>query len=356
LFKRLNKLLTFSAFLFMVKKTSMKDIAQEVGVSITLVSYVLNNQKENRISKEVAKKIREAARRLNYQPNQIAKSLKTNRTLTLGLIVADISNPFWSSLARVIEDEAEQHNYTVLFGSSDENPQRLQKLIDTLLNRQVDGLILAAPEGAETQVKALQGRIPFVLIDRYFPGLIANHVALDNYKSVYAGVRHLIDSGYQRPALISFATDLFHIKERKRGYKAALKDNDLFVGKGRVRELGQATYKADMAKAIQDLLKGPQPTDAIIFASNALALQGLKHLNALSIRVPDDVAILSFDEAEAYDLFSTPLSYIRQPLEEMGHMATTMLIELIQKNNKVTQVNLEGDLVIRASTQPLPAL
>ena len=120
----------------MVKKTSMKDIAQDVGVSIALVSYVLNNQKENRIGKEVARKIREAANRLNYQPNQLAKSLKTNKSFTIGLIVADIANPFSSSMARIIEDEADKHNYTVLFGSSDENPQRLQKLIDTLLNRQ----------------------------------------------------------------------------------------------------------------------------------------------------------------------------------------------------------------------------
>lgn len=341
--------------LLMVKKTSMKDIAQDVGVSIALVSYVLNNQKENRISKEVARKIRESARRLNYQPNQIAKSLKTNKTFTLGLLVADIANPFSSSLARIIEDEADKHNYTVLFGSSDENPQRLQKLIDTLLNRQVDGLIIAAPEGSESQLIALQPRLPFVLIDRYFPELTTSYVALDNYKSIYTGVQHLIDSGYQRIGLVSFATDLFHIGERKRGYRAALKENAILFNKAWLKELGQATFKAEMAKAIQELLTGSHPVDAILFASNALALHGLRQLNALAIQVPADVAVLSFDEAEAYDLYQTPVTCIRQPLLDMGQMATKLLVELIQKNNRITQVNLEAELIIRASTQPVQA-
>ncbi|MEZ0485253.1 LacI family DNA-binding transcriptional regulator [Fibrella aquatica] len=335
----------------MIKKTSMKDIAQDVGVSIALVSYVLNGKKENRIGKEVAQKIREAAIRLNYQPNQIAKSLKTNKTFTIGLIVADISNPFSSSLARIIEDEAGKYNYTVLFGSSDENPEKLQKLIDTLINRQVDGLLIAAPEGAEAQLAALQQRIPFVLIDRYFPALTTSYVALDNYKSIYSGVQHLIDSGYRRIGLVTIQTDLFHMQERTRGYLAALSNNAISFEKQWLKAIGQATYKTDIATSINDLLTGPEPADALLFATNALALHGLKQLNAMGMKVPDDVAVLSFDETEAYDLFYTPLTCIRQPLEEMGQLATKLLIESIQKNNKVTQINLEGELIMRASTQ-----
>ena len=127
----------------MSKRVSLKDIAKEVGVSTALVSYVLNNLKEGRIRKEIAERIREVAKRLNYRPNQVARSLKTRRTHTIGLIVADISNPFSSSLARIVEDEAAKVNYTVIFGSSDETAAKSEKLIDTLLNRQVDGLITA---------------------------------------------------------------------------------------------------------------------------------------------------------------------------------------------------------------------
>ena len=130
----------------MNKKTSLKDIATAVGVSIALVSYVHNNKKEGRINKAVAEKIRATALKMNYRTNQIARSLKTNKTNTIGLILADISNPFSAALARVIEDAADKSNYTVIFGSSDENPEKYKKILDALLNRQADGLILSPPE------------------------------------------------------------------------------------------------------------------------------------------------------------------------------------------------------------------
>src|SRR6187399_864292 len=168
----------------MNKRISLKDIADKVGVSTALVSYVLNNKKEGRIKKSVAERIRVVATELNYRTNQIAKSLKTNKTFTIGLIVADISNPFSSGLARKIEDEADRNNYTVIFGSSDENAVRSNKLIDTFLNRQVDGLIITPAENTASQIIALQRQnVPFVLVDRYFPGVDADHVALDNYEA-----------------------------------------------------------------------------------------------------------------------------------------------------------------------------
>src|SRR6478752_7101985 len=149
----------------MNKKASLKDIADKVGVSTALVSYVLNNKKEGRIKKSVADRIRTVATELNYRTNQIAKSLKTNKTFTIGLIVSDIANPFSSSLARIIEDEADKSGYTVIFGSSDEDAQKSQKLIDTFVNRQVDGLIIAPVDNSIEQIKYLeQEGIPFVLV------------------------------------------------------------------------------------------------------------------------------------------------------------------------------------------------
>ncbi|AKD58707.1 LacI family DNA-binding transcriptional regulator [Spirosoma radiotolerans] len=338
----------------MTRKTSLKDIAQLVGVSTTLVSYVLNNQKINRINKQVAEKIREVARSLNYQPNQIAKSLKTNKTFTLGLVVSDISNPFSSSLARIIEDEADTYNYTVLFGSSDEKLQKSQKLITTLLNRQVDGLLIAPPEGAEPQLAELQRQgIPFVLIDRYFPDLKTNYVALDNYGAIYTAVQHLIDSGYQRIGLITFQTSLITLQDRKQGYLSALKDNHIPIRKTWVKELGIGSIEADVRKAVSDLTTGPKPVDALLFASNTLALYGLQQLNALHRSVPEDIAVVSIDQAEAYNLFQTPITYIKQPLLEMGQLATKILLNAIKKNNTITQANLEGELVIRDSTRAI---
>lgn len=338
----------------MIKKTSLKDIAQAVGVSTALVSYVLNNQKENRISKEVARKIRQVAQELNYQPNQIAKSLKTSKTRTLGLIVADIANPFSSSMARIVEDEADRQGYTVVFGSSDENPQKCQKLITTLLNRQVDGLLIAAPAGTESQIMALQKQtVPFVLIDRYFPSLKTSYLALDNYQSTYDAVRHLVDSGYQRIGLITLKTSLFHITERTRGYQSALQKNGLPFQKSRVKELSGNNPTPDVAKAIQLLRTGQDPVDAIVFTTNSLTFWGLKAIKSQHINLPSELAVVGFDETDAYELFDTSITYIRQPLQEMGQLATKILLESLNPNTPITQTNLKATLVIQASTQSL---
>ncbi len=337
----------------MNKRTSLKDIAGAVGVSITLVSYVLNNKKENRINKAVAQKIREVAKALNYQPNQIAKSLKTNKTRTLGLIVADIANPFSASLARIIEDEADRQQYTVLFGSSDEKAQKGQKLIDTFLNRQVDGLLIAATEGMEPQIADLQQRgIPFVLIDRYFPHLRTSYVALNNYQAIYTAVQHLIDSGYRRIGMVTFNSSLFHISERARGYQSALNDNNIPFQKRWLKEVRVDNLIGDVAKAFRELRTGQQPVEAIVFTSNSLSLLGLKQIKLLDIRVPQELAVVGFDETEAYDLFYAPLTFIRQPLQAMGQLATKVLLETLATPGQITQANLDATLVIQASTKP----
>src|SRR5690554_2178605 len=188
----------------MAKKVSMKDIANKVGVSTALVSYVLNGlEKEKRVGTEVVKKIHNAARELKYKPNQIARSLRKGSTNTIGLIVADISNSFFAQLARVIEDEAARSGYTVVFGSSDENSEKSATLIDTLLNRQVDGLIITPSEGSAEQIKTLiQGDIPVVLIDRYLPDLTTNRVVLDNYMATYDATECFVSKGYKKIVMI----------------------------------------------------------------------------------------------------------------------------------------------------------
>lgn len=335
----------------MSKKVSLKDIAREVGVSTALVSYVLNNLKEGRISKEIAQRIREVAKKLNYRPNQIAKSLKTNRTYTVGLIVADISNPFSSSLARIVEDEAEKVNYTVIFGSSDETAQKSARLMDTLLNRQVDGLIIAPPANSAGQVEELmKHEIPFVLVDRYFPGLKTNYVILDNVGASEKATTHLVEAGCKNIALLTYKTDLAHLKDRKKGYTAALKKSGIDFRKSLLKEVDIANDPREIVKALKDLLENQRP-DGLLIASNILAAHGLRYINTLPLKVPADLAVVSFDETEALDLFYAPLTYIRQPLQEMGKKATQILLENIAAKNKITQVVMEGELIVRASTK-----
>jgi LacI family transcriptional regulator len=335
----------------MKKKVSLKDIAKKVGVSIALVSYVLNNKKEGRISKEVTQKIKETAKELKYSTNQIARSLKTNKTFTIGLIVADISNPFWSNLARIIEDEAEKHNYTVLFGSSDENTEKSLKLTNILLNHQVDGLILAPAENSEDQLLFLQqNEIPFVLIDRYFPAIDNSYVAIDNYEAAFTLVNHVIEKGYSRIGLITFKSNLFHLQERKRGYSSAISHHGLAVNDDWVKEVSIDETKREVEKAIDDLLALDEPVEVILFASNNISMFALKHIIDLPLKVPEDLAIISFDESDATDLFYSPITHMRQPLKEMGQRATEILIETIEKGNKITQLNLAPQFVIGKSS------
>jgi LacI family transcriptional regulator len=336
----------------MKKKISLKDIAQKIGVSTALVSYVLNDkEKESRVGKEMAAKIRKTAKELNYQPNQIARSLKSGKTNTIGLILADIANPFFSQIARVIEDEAKKNNYTVIFGSSDENLEKSKDLINVLLNRQVDGFIIAPSEGSEDQIKYLKKyNIPFVLIDRYFPGIETNHIAIDNYKASYEAVNHLINTGHKRIGMIAYKTKLFHMQERMRGYLDAMGDNNLLVDTKWLKEAKHDILKEDVENIVDELVTSENGVDALFFATNTLAIHGLKHIDRRGLKVPENIGIICFDQGDAFDFYYCPLTYINQPIAELGRGAIQLLLrDIAEKPEEVKKVCLEAKLVIRES-------
>jgi len=337
----------------MERKVSIKDIARHLGVSTALVSYVLNN-KAGRVSAEMAEKIRQAAAELHYRPNLIARSLQSGKTNMLGLIVADISNPFFSQIARIIEDEAKRSGYTVVFGSNDENAEKSQAILDALVNRQVDDLIIAPAEFTEPQLKALQEKhVPFVLIDRYFKDIQANCVRIDNYRAAYNAVEHLIKAGSRRIAMLAYDTGMQHIADRIEGYKDALKDNGIdFLDSWLVR----ASYhhlEDESASGMQKLLL-PQPAvDAFFFATNSLAIQGIRQIMRLNIKVPDELAVISFDEADAFDFFYAPITFVRQSLEDIGRHAVQLALESIGARQPAPprEVIVDARLIIRESTK-----
>jgi LacI family transcriptional regulator len=330
----------------------LKDIAARAGVSTTLVSYVLNNQKVDRINKLTAQKIRDTAKLLNYSGNQLARGLKTNKTYTIGLIVSDISNPFSASLARIIEDEAEKHQYTTIFGSSDEDINKFEKLVHTMINRKVDGLIISPPSESESIINhLLQQRIPFVLLDRYFPAIKTSYVALDNYDASFNAVNHLISTGRKRIGMITYDSDLFHLQERKRGYISALEKSNLGFEKKWLKLVGIGNDRPGIEKAVRELLSSDPRIDAVLFGSNRIATCSLKLINSLSVKVPDDLAVICFDHTEMLDLFYSPVTYVEQPLEEIGKLAIKNLLESIKDPSVMTATIVKAKLIVQQSTK-----
>ncbi|HQG77140.1 MAG TPA: LacI family DNA-binding transcriptional regulator [Bacteroidales bacterium] len=339
----------------MEKKVSITDIARKVGVSAALVSYVMNGrEKEKRVGTETVKKIRRAAEELNYQPNQIARSLRLGSTKTIGLVVADIANPFFGQFARIVEDEAFKAGYTVVFGSSDEDDIKSAFVLDTLLNRQVDGLIVIPTEGSVKQITGLiRRKKPFVLFDRYFREVNCNHIILDNYKGTFIATRHLIEKGHRKIALVAYKTTLVHMKERIRGYTEALEEAGIDPAKYLVEMKFSHSYR-DFENSIRAFFNKHSDTEALFCANNGLSINSLYYIRQNCIRIPGDIDFIGFDGGEPFDLYSTPLSFVRQPIEEMGKEVVRLLTDHMNGSTKISHIMLDPELVIRESRNAEP--
>ncbi|MEQ8419399.1 MAG: LacI family DNA-binding transcriptional regulator [Arenibacter algicola] len=330
----------------MKPKTSLKDIAKIVGVSIPLVSYVLSNKgKENRVSEKTAKRIREVAKELNYHPNWNARSLKTNKTRSIGVIVADISNPFFSNLARTIEDEAFSQDYTVIFGSSDEKVEKFNKVLDFLKMRQVDGFIIAAPEGSKDIIADLaKAGIPFVLIDRFFNDLKTNYVTVDNFKASMQATNYLLGKGNKKIGAVLYNSTLHHYKERLQGYVEALKKADLTVDTELIKRINHRSLKADMKRVVIELVQDVG-VDAIYFHTNTLAEEGLTQMLGLDRKILKKVDVVVFDQNSSYNFLEDPIPYLHQPIKEIGQKALRILIEQIQEpTQELQQISFDARL------------
>jgi len=335
----------------MKKKNSLKDIAKALGVSVTLVSYVMSGkEKERRVGEEMVKKIRETAKKLNYQPNYHARSLRNNRSQTIGLIVADISNPFFANMARTIEDEANRLNYTVIIGSSDENHQKMKKVLDFLASRQVDGFIIAATEGSEQQIQYLkENYIPFVLVDRYFEDISTNYVIVDNFQASYDATMYLLEKDYKKIGMISYKSKLDHFKNRILGYTEALKNFKIESGDKYLKKVRYSNLKDDIKKSVVEFIDKDK-VQAIFFATNTIAIEGLKCLFDLGIKMPEDIDVVAFDESEVYNFFQYAIPHIKQPIKEMGIEAIRILVNQIdQKVRKINQIYLDANLEVHAT-------
>ncbi|WP_415327104.1 LacI family DNA-binding transcriptional regulator [Chryseobacterium sp. MMS23-Vi53] len=305
-----------------MKRASIKDIARIAGVSVATVSYVLNKKEGSRISDATKKKILEVAETINYTPNKIAKSLKMSKSKLIGLIVADISNDFYSNIARSIEDEAMKLGYTLLIGSSDETPEKFKKLTELFSEQQVDGMIVAPVVESDEAINKLIGEeYPIVTIDRYLknvslPGVMINNSEISEYIC-----DQLVEKNFEEIIYVGYDTKLPHLLDRQDGFdkriaKSDIPANRILIGIHNITEEVEQKLRKNL-----DLSK----RTAIYFSSNKLGIAGLRYLNDNNIRVPQDVSVIAFDETEAYHLFPTDVNFIQQPLIDMAKESVKLL-------------------------------
>ncbi len=319
-----------------MKKVSLRDIAEELGVSKTLVSLVMNGKaEENRISQEVIEKVKRVAQEKGYEPNQFAKALRTGKSNTIGLIVADISNAFYSKMARSIEDEAYGSNFTVLFGSSDEDSGKAEKLIKVMLDRQIDGLIICPTMGGHQSIELIaKHKVPYVLVDRPVSGVNSGFVGVDNLEASCEAVSDLIRQGARKIAHINFYRELKNMNDRYKGYLKAHQDLDVPVDDSLITFVSHDRALNEIHEFI-DKVSGE--ADAYFFANNELGLVAIKHLMRLDIDPHTDIKIACFDDHEAFHLINANIGVITQPVVEMGKKALELLLEKIEGNGTSSQ-------------------
>lgn len=314
---------------------TIKDIANYTGLSISTVSLVLNGKaKAGRISDDTVYKVEKAKEDLQYMPNLLASSLRRGFTKIIGIVISDISNPFFIKIASYIEQELAQEGYITMIVGSDENDEKCNRLIDIFLNFKVDGLILAVSEGLKQRIIQLKTEnIPFVLLDRYFKGINANMVIMDNYKSSLYAVEQLIKLGRKRIATFAYDTQMCHMIDRFNGYKDALKRNKIRYDKKIVPIIPFLNIDYNYLKEKIELLISKYKVDAFYFQTTRVAVMSLKAMSELHYNIAGEISILCFHDNDFFNLLNPPVNSLKQPIELMGKECAQILIKEIQGQN-----------------------
>ncbi len=325
-----------------MKKINIKDVAEAAGVSTAAVSMVLSgNRHTGRVSTAVAERIREVADELGYRPNMLAQGLKSGRTKMIGLVVADITNPFFSTLAYHIQKEMEGSGYTVIIVNTDENSTEMESLVSLLNTRRVDGFIIAPPEGGSAVVEELHStQTPLVLVDRYYTELPTCNVLADGYTAIFDATTHLINKGMQRIGFMAYRTELIQIQRRIDGYVDAMKRVGRFAPE--LIKIVDADKLADQVpRALDELLAEPRPVDALVSVSNSVSLHSIRELYRRNIRPGEELELMCFDKSDYFDFMAQgKISYIQQPIEQIAKNACKILIEQIHEQTTPVQTHL----------------
>ncbi len=336
------------------KSVTIRDVAQRAGVSIAAVSRALNGS--GYVSTEIKQRVQEAALALRYRPHDSARGLKLQRTNTIGLVIADITNPFYSELAAGVLSSAKKWGYHVILAAMDEEPATEEEYLNVLMEKRVDGLLaVATGQNQRSWRDVIDMGIKVVLVDRKVESLPeADVVLVDNTKGSYAAVSYLLGLGHRRIGILSGPTSLTTGQGRLGGYYQAYTDAHLVVDRDLVQIV---SFKRESGmQAVEQLLALPEPPSAIFAANNLIGEMALFALRQKGLSVPDDISLLMFDDVPWASLTTPQITVVAQPISHLGSRAVEQLMLRLQHPDEIVHegrtIVLQPELIIRQSCAP----
>jgi LacI family transcriptional regulator len=329
---------------------TIREVAESAGVSYATVSHVINNTRL--VSQGTRQRVLAAMEALNYRPNALARSLRQGKTNTLGLVLPDSANPFFAEISRSIEDEAFKRGYSVFLCNTELDTQRELFYVDVLSKKQVDGIIFVAAGDQADSLEFLVGRnMPVVMVDRDVPNVEVDAVLTDNQLGGYLATRHLLELGHKRIACISGPSSITPSAERMIGYRKALEQAGLPYDE---RLILRGDYHAQSGMEITHSILNMDPRPTAVFALNDLmALGALRAAAEAGCIVPEELAVVGYDDLEIARFSNPPLTTIAHPKKEIGARALELLVDRIsRKGSPPSRLVLPPELIIRRSSQP----
>jgi LacI family transcriptional regulator len=337
-----------------MKRLQLEDLSRELGYSKTLISMVLNGKgNQYGISKKTQAAVLDAVAQLDYSPNKFARALRTGKSYFIGLIVADVANPFYSRIAKNIETVLFGKGYNLMVCSTEENVEKEKKLVDMMINQQgVDGLIIASScDNADFYSSPRFAKTPIVFIDRVIPLLNANYIVIDNYGGSMEVVNKLLDDGCKNIACLSITPSYIStIEDRMNGYKGALQKHKLNLNSELIVDIGFDSIYEDVVESLKKFAYAGTKVDAIYSLNNHLAVAALKAVKEnkdLKIYF-DKVKFACFDDVELFNLIDNKVLSVSQPIELIGQNASNLILDIIEgKHSNHSNIVLPTNLIER---------
>ncbi len=336
-----------------MRQVTIKDVANQAGVSTTTVSHVINNTRF--VAEPTRDAVEKAMSNLGYHPNTLARSLRSGETKTIGLMLPDGSNPFFADMARRIEDLGFKNGYSVILCNSDNDLEKQCSYIDTLIAKQVDGVIfISAGESKEDLQRLANTGTPVVVVDRNIPLSLADMILLDNEQAGYDGAKHLIDLGHTRIALITGPTELAPSHMRECGFRKALREIGI-EPKPEYIVQGDFTMKSGSFVMEKLLLTEPLPT-AVFALNDMMAIGAMATARRNGYRIPEDFSFVGFDNIELASAIVPSLTTIAQPVGKIAETAVERLLEKVQldvSSWENEEIILPAKIIVRDSTRSI---